>query len=100
LRRLAMLNHETACKTADALADIDGVDVITNAYFNEFTLRLAKKADEVVEALAQKGILAGVPGNRLWQDTPEADNLLIVAATECVTDDDINTLADGLRHVL
>ncbi|MEL6111323.1 MAG: aminomethyl-transferring glycine dehydrogenase subunit GcvPA [Pseudomonadota bacterium] len=100
LRRLAMVNHETACKTADALSAVDGVEVLTSAYFNEFTLRLPQKAEAVVEALAKDGILAGVPGSRLWQDTPEADTLLIVAATECVTDDDIQQLADGLRRAL
>ncbi|MEM9617369.1 MAG: aminomethyl-transferring glycine dehydrogenase subunit GcvPA [Pseudomonadota bacterium] len=100
LRRLAMLNHEAACKTADALSAIDGVEVVNNAYFNEFTVRLPKKAEDVVEALAAKGVLAGVPGGRLWPHDSETDNLLIVAATECVTDDDIEKLVSGLREAI
>jgi glycine cleavage system P protein (glycine dehydrogenase) subunit 1 len=97
IRRLAALNHEAACKTADALSAINGVEMVTQSYFNEFTLRLPKNASGVVDALAAKGILAGVPGGRLWPDDPQADNLLIVAATECTTDRDIETFAAKLR---
>lgn len=100
LRRLAMLNHEAVCKTADALGAIDGVEVVNNAYFNEFTVRLPKKAEDVVEALAAKGVLAGVPGGRLWPHDSETDNLLIVAATECVTDSDIEKLVATLREAI
>lgn len=100
LRRMAMLSHEAACKTADALSAIDGVEVINNAYFNEFTVRLPKNADGVVSGLAEKGILAGVPGNRLWHDSPETENLLIVATSECTTTEDISAFASALREVL
>ncbi|MEO1135714.1 MAG: aminomethyl-transferring glycine dehydrogenase subunit GcvPA [Pseudomonadota bacterium] len=100
LRRLAMLNHEAACKTADALNAVDGVEVINKSYFNEFTLRLPKNATEVVEKLAGEGVLAGVPGERLWPGVAAAENLLIVAATECVSDADIDFLTEGLRRCL
>lgn len=99
LKRLAMLNHEAACKTADALGVIKGVEVVNKSYFNEFTVRLPKNAAEVVEKLSGEGVLAGVPGGRLWPHDG-ADNLLIVAATECVTDADIEALASGLKAVL
>lgn len=100
LRKLALLNHETACKTADALSSVDGVELVNQSFFNEFTLRLTKNAEAVVEALAAKGILAGVPGGRLWIDVPEADNLLLVAATECVSDADIERLKTALKGAL
>jgi len=100
LRRLATLNHEAACKAADLLGAIDGVEVINKSYFNEFTLRLPKNAEEVVETLASKGVLAGVPGGRLWPHDPEAENLLIVAATECVSDADIEAFANNLREAI
>ncbi|MFQ5562618.1 MAG: aminomethyl-transferring glycine dehydrogenase subunit GcvPA [Parvularculaceae bacterium] len=99
LRRLAALNHEAACKTAEALGKIDGVDLVNKTFFNEFTLRLPKNASDVVDALAKKSVLAGVPGGRLWPHDG-ADNLLIVAATECATDDDIAALAQSLKEVL
>lgn len=100
LRRLAALNHEAACKTADALGAIDGVEIVNQSYFNEFTLRLPKNAEGVVTALAEQGVLAGVPGGRLWPDHPDTENLLIVAATECATDEDIDTFVAKLREAI
>ena len=100
LRRLAMLNHEAACKAADALSSLPGVELATGAFFNEFTLRLPSNAEAVVEKLASKGVLAGVPGDRLWPNDPLAENLLIVAATECVTDEDIAAFEAALKEVL
>jgi glycine dehydrogenase subunit 1 len=100
LRRVAMLNHEAAVKTAEALSKVKGVSVLTKSFFNEITLRLPVNANEVVEALAAKGVLGGVPGERLWPYEPETHNLLIVAATECVTDGDIEKLTSTLRESL
>ncbi len=100
LRKLAILNHQAACKTADALSAINGVEVINKAYFNEFTLRLSKNASDVVDVLAEQGVLAGVPGGRLWPGDPGAENLLIVAASECTTDADIEMYAENLRGAL
>ena len=100
LRKLALLNHEAACRTADALAKIDGVELLNKSYFNEFTLRLSKDASEVVEKLAEGGVLAGVPGARLLPHRKDARNLLIVAATECVTDEDIEMFSSKLSEAL
>ncbi|MEX0645612.1 MAG: aminomethyl-transferring glycine dehydrogenase subunit GcvPA [Parvularculaceae bacterium] len=100
LKRLAMLNHEAACKTADALACIPGVKIATKIYFNEFTLRLPTNAGDVVERLAEKDVLGGVPGGRLWPHDKAAENLLIVAATECVSDADIADFAHALKEAL
>ncbi len=100
LRKLAALNHEAACKTADALSAINGVEVINKSYFNEFTLRLSKNASDVVDVLAEQGVLAGVPGGRLWPGDPGAENLLIVAASECTTDADIKAFSSALAESL
>ena len=100
LRQMAMLSHEAACKTADALSKVPGVKVLNKSYFNEFTVKLPADASEVVEALAAKGVLAGVPGARLWPHDPETHNLLIVAATECVTDNDVEALSKSVREAL
>ena len=100
LRKAATLNHEAACKTADKLNALKGVDVLNTSFFNEFTVRLPKPAVPVVNALAETGIIAGAPGGRLWPLEAAAENLLIVAATECTRDADIDALADGLSAVL
>ncbi|MBB5517881.1 aminomethyl-transferring glycine dehydrogenase subunit GcvPA [Amphiplicatus metriothermophilus] len=100
LRRVAMLSHEAACKTADALAKVPGVKIETETFFNEFTIRLPTNASEVVNALAAKGVLAGVPGGRLWPHDPSTHDLLVVAATEMTTDQDIAAVARALEEVL
>ncbi len=69
LRRLARINHANAVKLADMLSGVQGVEVLTGAFFNEFTVRLPGKAAEIVERMAEKGVLAGVPYARL---NPEA----------------------------
>ena len=99
LRRLALLNHEAAVKTRDALATLPGVEVLTPRFFNEFAVKLPKPAAEVVERLAEKRILAGVPYGRL---APAAgmDDVLLVAATETTTDADIAALKSALAEVL
>jgi len=75
------------------------VQLLTPTFFNEFTLRLPRAAAPAVDALAARGVLAGVPASRLW---PSAglDNLLIVAVTELNTDEDAAALIAGLREVL
>ncbi|WP_370336959.1 aminomethyl-transferring glycine dehydrogenase subunit GcvPA [Parvularcula marina] len=100
LRQLAILNHENACKTADALSAISGVELLNDSFFNEFTIRLPKNAEAVVEELARQKILAGVPGGRLWPGNEDLENILIVAATERTTSDDIDRLASGLEQAL
>jgi glycine dehydrogenase subunit 1 len=99
-RRLAELNHAKAIELADGFAAIPGVDVITDRYFNEFTVRLPVDAAGIVEMLAADGIFAGVPASRLFSDRAECANLLIVAATECNNTDEIDRLCQALRRVI
>ncbi len=97
LTRLARLNHEAAIATAERLEAVPGVSLVTDRFFNEFTLRLPRPAAPVVERLAERGVLAGIPVSRLC---PGLDDLLLVAATETTTDDDIDRLAEGLTEAL
>jgi glycine dehydrogenase subunit 1 len=98
--RLAALNHAKAVTLADKLSSIDGLEIINESFFNEFTVRLRKQAAVVVEALAKKGVLGGIPVSRLYPDIPDMENLLIVAATETNSDDDMDALASALSEVL
>jgi glycine dehydrogenase subunit 1 len=97
LARLARLNHARAKAARDALAAIPGLEILTPRFFNEFALRLPKPASPVVEALARRDILAGVPFARL---DPGAglDDVLLVCATETTTMQDIEALAAGLAE--
>ncbi|MHA6288986.1 aminomethyl-transferring glycine dehydrogenase subunit GcvPA [Maricaulis sp. CAU 1757] len=98
IKRLARLNHETACELADRLDAIDGVEVLNEAFFNEFTARLPKPAAEVVDRLADMGVLGGVPASRLFPG--QFEDLLIVAATETNTEEDLGAFQKALTEVL
>jgi glycine dehydrogenase subunit 1 len=99
LTRLARINHAHAVKLADRLSAVDGVEVLNRTFFNEFTVKLAKPAAEVVERLAAKGVLAGVPVSRLLPNAG-LDDLLLVASTEVNTDDDRAAFVAALKEVL
>ncbi|MGF9756999.1 aminomethyl-transferring glycine dehydrogenase subunit GcvPA [Microvirga sp. 0TCS3.31] len=99
LSRLARINHANAVKLADQLASVKGVEVLNTTFFNEFTVKLAKPAAEVVERLIEKGVLAGVPVSRLLPGAG-LDNLLLVASTEVNTDDDRAAFCAALKEVL
>ncbi len=100
LTRLAQLNHAAAVRLAERLELMPGVRVVNDAFFNEFTLRLPCPAAAVVEALVKMGVLGGIPVSRLYPDRPELANLLLMAATETVTEADVDRLAQGLSEVL
>jgi glycine dehydrogenase subunit 1 len=99
LKRLARINHANAVKLADALSNVSGVEVLNETFFNEFTLRLPKQAAEVVEALAARGVLAGMPVSRLLPGAG-LDDLLLVASTEVNTDEDRAAFVTMLKEIL
>jgi glycine dehydrogenase subunit 1 len=96
LKKLARLNHAKACAAADKLSKVPGVKLLNDSFFNEFTLDLGKPAAPIVEKLAAKNILAGVPVSRL-DSNPELTNLLLVAITELTRDSDVDALAAALQ---
>ena len=100
LRALAAENHRLACLAADRLARVPGVKVLNQSFFNEFTLVLPADARQAVRDLAEKGVLAGVSLGRLYPDGDGRENGLIVAVTETVTEEDIQTFASALEEVL
>ncbi|HWT31764.1 MAG TPA: aminomethyl-transferring glycine dehydrogenase subunit GcvPA, partial [Propylenella sp.] len=75
MRRLAEANHARACQLAEALSKLSDVKILNDTFFNEFTVRLCKPAEMVVETLARQGIMAGVPVSRLEPDRPELADL-------------------------
>jgi len=99
LRRLARVNHAHAVDLADRLAAIPGVSVINQSFFNEFTIRTPREASALIEDLARRGVIGGLPVSRL---APEAglDDLMVVAATEMNTLDDRLAYVDAMRRSL
>ncbi len=100
LRRLARINHANAVALAKALGKVKGVEVLNDTFFNEFTIRVPGDAADVIEKLAAKGVLGGVPASRLSPDNPDLRGLIIVASTEVNTDTDRAAYARALEEVL
>ena len=100
LMRLARINHAKAVALADALATVNGVEVVTPAFFNEFTIRVPGNGRDVVNALADKGVLGGVSASRLAPGQDGLDDLVIVAATEVNTPRDRDAYVSALKEVL
>jgi glycine dehydrogenase subunit 1 len=100
LRDLAAVNHAKACQAADRLSQVPGVSLVNDRFFNEFTLNIPGDARAVVRALADRQILGGVSLGRLYPGAVSLGGGLVVAVTEVVTDDDIETFATALTEVL
>ncbi len=100
LRALAETNHAGASAAADRLARIPGVELVTPAFFNEFTIKLPREARPIVRTLADRGILAGVSLGRLYPGEADLANGLVVAVTETTTAEDVEALATALQEVL
>ncbi len=100
LRALAAENHRLACAAADRLAKVPGVEVLNDNFFNEFTIIVPGDARQLVRDLADKGVLAGVSLGRLYPDGNRRENGVVIAVTETVTEEDIETLASALQEIL
>ncbi|MBL4801004.1 MAG: aminomethyl-transferring glycine dehydrogenase subunit GcvPA [Emcibacter sp.] len=99
-RHLARLNHSKAVKLADKLSCVDGIQVLNDSFFNEFTISLPLNAAKVIESLADVEILGGVPLSRLYPNNEKLSNQMLVAVTETVTEDDMDRLVTELKELI
>ncbi len=99
LRRLAHVNHANAVQLADRLSAIPRIEILNPHFFNEFTMRTPRPGAELIEALARRGVIGGLPVSRLL---PEAglDDCVVVASTEVNTDEDRAAYAQALDECL
>jgi len=96
LQKVADLCLQKAHYLADRLCRISGVSLASPApYFKEFTLKLPKKADEVIAKAAEKGILPGI--DLAGEGHPE---YLLIAVTEKRTRDELDAFAQVLDKIL
>jgi glycine dehydrogenase subunit 1 len=100
LARLARINHLRARDLADALGKVPGVRLLGGPFFNEFAVILPRDAREVVRELADRQVLGGVSLGRLYPRADTLANGLLVTATECTTQADIESFASVLTEVL
>ncbi|WP_025898176.1 aminomethyl-transferring glycine dehydrogenase subunit GcvPA [Sneathiella glossodoripedis] len=98
-KKLAMLNHGEAVAASEKIDAIEGVRVVNETFFNEFTVELPVKAEQAVERLAERNILGGIPVSRLLPEHAEFDNLLLVTVTETNTEEEVDQLVDALKEI-
>ncbi len=98
LRTLAEINHSRAVGVAQRLSGIAGVRLVSDSFFNEFTLALPVEARPAVHRMVEAGVLGGVSLGRLYPGQAGLANGLVVAVTETVTDKDVDALAAALEE--
>ena len=74
--------------------------MLNKTFFNEYTIRVAGTAAAVVESMAQRGVLAGVPVSRLLPGDMSVAGLILVANSEVNTDEDRAAFIDALKQSL
>src|SRR5271166_2692961 len=99
VRQLAEVNHANAVLLADLLCAVPGVSIVNTHFFNEFTLRTPRPAAELIEALARRNVIGGLPVSRLSPDA-RLDDCLVVSSTEVNTDQDRALYAEVLAECL
>ena len=99
LRRLANVNHANAVQLADRISAVPGVEILNQNFFNEFTMRTPRPAADLIEALARRGVIGGLPVSRLLPGVG-LDDCVIVASTEVNADDDRAAYARALAECL
>jgi len=98
LQRVAGQCHANTRALLRRLTAIDGVEALFDRpRFHEAVLRLPRPAAEVLDALAERGILGGVD---LSRDYPELGHALLVCATETRGEADLDAYAAALAEVL
>jgi len=81
------------------LTAIEGVESQFKAkwFFNEFVLKLPCNAADAIGRLIEKGIAAGFPLSRYYENM---ENSVLIAVTEKRTKEEIGQLAEALEAVL
>lgn len=98
LKELAHICAQKAEYAKTRLDHIPGVKVMASApTFNEFTVTLPRNASDVVTDLIDKGIAAGLPLGRYYEDM---DNCLLIAVTEKRSRNEIGLLAEYIEGAL
>jgi glycine cleavage system P protein (glycine dehydrogenase) subunit 1 len=98
LEKVAAASQTQTSALVAALTRIKGVKLAFGGpRFHEAVLQLDRKPAEVLEALAQRGIVGGYDLSRQY---PELGNALLVCATETRTNEDIAAYAAALSAVM
>jgi glycine dehydrogenase subunit 1 len=97
LREVARQSHAKAVYAADAIARLDGFDILTpRPFYNEFLVRTPLETPEMRHRLVERKILAGVP---LFYGVDGFERSLLLAFTEQNTRAEIDQLVEALGEV-
>ncbi len=98
LARVASSSHANTRKLRTALNALDGVEaVFPGPYFHEIVIKFTQPVDNILVAMAERGILAGYDLGRAY---PELAHHLLVCATETKTSADLENYVSALKAVL
>ncbi len=98
LRRVAAQSHANTLELVEQMQKLKGIKkVFTGPLFHEAALSLPVPAEDVLRALKEKGILAGL---NLQEYYPEIGNALLVCATETKTSADLQKYTQQLGQAL
>lgn len=98
LENVAAASQTQTSALVAALTRVKGVKLAFGGpRFHEAVLQLDRKVGDVLEALAQRGIVGGYDLSRQY---PDLGNALLVCATETRTDDDIEAYERAMREIL
>jgi glycine dehydrogenase subunit 1 len=98
LRRLAEINLQRAAHLRRALGEIPGVSsYFESPSFNEFLIRSEMPVDQLLAALAERGVLGGVA---VETDYPDLEGGLLVAVTESNPVSDLEKMTSDVSAIM
>lgn len=98
LSRVAKACHQNTATLTGLLTEVPDVTVhLDGPFFHERALKLPVPAAQVIDALLEEGILAGLDLGRYY---PDMDDVILVCATEKRTDSEMIRYRDALSEVL
>lgn len=96
LKKVALLSAERAHDAAKQIFAITGFEPYFNGPFvREFAVKTPRPAQDVIQAMLERGLLAGVDAGRWYKGM---DDCLIIAATEKRSETEIGQLVAGLKE--
>jgi glycine dehydrogenase subunit 1 len=97
LRDVAALNVERSRELANAVSQLEGIDLkFTAPFFNEVVVDVHQPARDVLVKLQERKILGGVDLGRWY---PELSTCILMNATELTTSGEIASLATALGEI-
>ncbi len=98
LEHTAAACHANTGKLVARLTEVDGVSqCFEQPYFHETVIKLERPAAEVLDALADDGIIGGF---NLAHNYPELGDAILVCATEMRTDEEIEAYGRSLERIM